>query len=308
MNLLFAGTPEFAADHLAALIASEHNIVGVIAQPDKPGKRGKQNMPCAVKRLAMQHHLPVLQPARLRRGDIEDLNVDLLIVVAYGQILKPEVLDYPRFGCINVHASLLPRWRGAAPIQRAILAGDIESGICIIQMDAGLDTGDILLCTKTKVTNAETSQSLTEKLSSLGTLALLTVVEQIKAGTAQPQPQPDGPTYADKIEKREAHIDWSLQASEIGRMVRGFNPEPIAFTQLNGLRMKVWAVEDAEDSTGGQPGEIIQVSKRGVLVACGTNALWLTAIQIPLGKGSILTGADILNARKALFAPGTKLT
>ncbi len=316
MNLLFAGTPDFAADHLNALIASEHHIVGVITQPDKPGKRGKQNVPCAVKRLAEQHHLPVLQPQRLRRGDIEHLNVDLMVVVAYGQILKPEVLDYPRLGCINVHGSLLPRWRGAAPIQRAILAGDTESGVCIIQMDAGLDTGDVLLCAKTDIAATETSQSLAAKLSELGTRALLTAIEQIANGTTQPQPQPNGATYAHKIEKHEAQIDWSGTASEIDRMVRGFNPEPIAFTVLNGLRMKVWAVEYISAETQAlvnstqqaQPGEILAISKRGVLVACGTDALWLTAVQLPLGKGSILTGADILNARKALFAPGTKLS
>ncbi|MEJ6590857.1 MAG: methionyl-tRNA formyltransferase [SAR86 cluster bacterium] len=316
MNLLFAGTPDFAADHLNALIASEHRIVGVITQPDKPGKRGKQNVPCAVKRLAEQHQLPVLQPLRLRRGDIEHLNVDLMVVVAYGQILKPEVLDYPRLGCINVHGSLLPRWRGAAPIQRAILAGDTESGVCIIQMDAGLDTGDVLLCAKTDIASTETSQSLAAKLSELGTRALLTTIEQIAAGTNQPQPQPNGATYAHKIEKHEAQIDWSGKASDIDRMVRGFNPEPIAFTELNGLRMKVWAVECTSPETlalasstqQAQPGEILAISKRGVLVACGTDALWLTAVQLPLGKGSILTGADILNARKALFAPGTKLS
>jgi len=183
-------------------------------------------------------------------------------------------------------------------------------------MDAGLDTGDVLLCAKTDIASTDTSGSLAAKLSELGTRALLTAIEQIAAGTTQPKPQPNGATYAHKIEKHEAQIDWSRQASEIERMVRGYNPEPIAFTELNGLRMKIWAVECASAETQAlasstqqaQPGEILAVSKRGVLVACGTDALWLTAVQLPLGKGSILTGADILNARKALFMPGTKLS
>jgi len=172
------------------------------------------------------------------------------------------------------------------------------------------------LCAKTDIASTDTSGSLAAKLSELGTRALLTAIEQIAAGTTQPKPQPNGATYAHKIEKHEAQIDWSRQASEIQRMVRGYNPEPIAFTELNGLRMKIWAVECASAETQAlasstqqaQPGEILAVSKRGVLVACGTDALWLTAVQLPLGKGSILTGADILNARKALFMPGTKLS
>lgn len=312
MNLLFAGTPAFAADHLKALINSEHTVVAVISQPDKPGKRGKKPVACAVKQLAEQHQLPVLQPSRLRRTDIEHLHVDLMIVVAYGQILKPEVLDYPRFGCINVHGSLLPRWRGAAPIQRAVLAGDAESGVCIIQMDAGLDTGAVLVSASTPLSPMETSASLTSKLSNLGQQSLLTAISQIAQGNAQPQPQADGATYAHKIDKLEARIDWSLPAAVIDRMVRGFNPDPVAYTELNGLRLKVWAAAPeatVQASAAGKhrPGEVLALAKRGVLVACGTGELWLTAIQLPLGKGSILDGADILNARKDLFAPGTIL-
>lgn len=314
LKLLFAGTPAFAAKHLEVLLTSEHQVVGVITQPDKPGKRGKHPVACAVKRLADQHNLPVLQPTRLRLRDLAHLDADLMVVVAYGQILKPDVLAYPRFGCINVHASLLPRWRGAAPIQRAILAGDTESGVCIIQMDEGLDTGDVLVRAKTDIVPNETSQSLADKLTTLGPEALLKAIAQIASHIARPEPQPAGATYAHKIDKQEARIDWSSTASDIERQVRGFNPEPIAFTELQDLRVKIWAAEcDNANTTLSQitaksalSGEILAVSKRGVLVACGTGELWLTAVQLPLGKGSILTGADIMNARKALFAVGAK--
>ena len=312
MKLLFAGTPAFAAEHLAALIQSEHTVVAVISQPDKPGKRGKKPLPCAVKQLAEQHQLAVLQPTRLRRADIDHLSVDLMVVVAYGQILQPEVLGFPTYGCINVHGSLLPRWRGAAPIQRAILAGDSDSGVCIIQMDAGLDTGAVLVSASTPLSPAETSASLSAKLSSLGQQALLKAIKQIAEGNAQPKPQADGATYARKIDKLEARIDWSLPAAVIDRVVRGFNPDPVAFTELHELRLKVWAAElnvaeQPHDSGKYQPGEVLALAKRGVLVACGSGEIWLTAIQFPLGKGSILSGADILNARKELFAPGTIL-
>jgi methionyl-tRNA formyltransferase len=312
LKLLFAGTPAFAAEHLTALMTSEHTVVGVITQPDKPGKRGKQPIPSAVKHVALAHQLPLLQPTRLRLSDLQDVAADIMVVVAYGQILKPDVLAYTRLGCINVHGSVLPHWRGAAPIQRAILAGDSISGICIMEMDAGLDTGAILQCRQIPVAPRETSASLSEKLSQLGQQALLEVLANLAAGQAQAVPQVGEPSYARKLEKLEAQINWTLPAQDIDKHIRGFNPDPVAYTHLDDLRLKVWSAAPCASDTqasrrSGQPGEILDVEKRGVLVACGVDNLWLQSIQIPLGKGSILSGADILNSRKALFASGTVL-
>lgn len=309
MNILFAGTPDFAAEHLQALITSEHKIVGVITQPDKPGKRGKQPVASAVKQLALTHQLMVLQPVRLRLADLQQITADIMVVVAYGQILKPDVLAYPRLGCLNVHGSVLPRWRGAAPVQRAILAGDATSGVCIMQMDAGLDTGAVLHCVTTPIGAHETSASLASKLSHVGQKALLETLAALTKGEVQATPQVGEPTYAHKLEKHEAQINWTLPAVEIDRQIRGFNPDPVAFTHLQDLRLKIWAAEIASpadiNTHRGQPGEILDLQKRGVLVACGAGSLWLQSIQVPLGKGSILTAADILNSRKALFATGT---
>jgi methionyl-tRNA formyltransferase len=312
VKIIFAGTPEFAAAHLRALIASEHNVVGVVTQPDKPGKRGKQPVPSAVKQVALAHHLPILQPARLRLLDLQQITTDVIVVVAYGQILRPDVLAYPRLGCINVHGSVLPQWRGAAPVQRAILAGDKTSGVCIMEMDEGLDTGAVLQCIQTPIVPRETSASLFEKLSQLGQKALLDVLSDIAAGQAHATSQVGPPSYARKLEKHEAQIEWSLSAQEIDRHIRGFNPDPVAFTHLQDLRLKVWSAAPEDPAVqvsrySSEPGEILAIEKRGVLVACGTGNLWLESIQIPLGKGSILSAADILNSRKALFTTGTIL-
>ncbi|MFT7383642.1 MAG: methionyl-tRNA formyltransferase [Urechidicola sp.] len=312
MNILFAGTPEFAAAHLQALLTSEHTVVGVITQPDKPGKRGKQPVASAVKQLALRHHLPVLQPARLRLPDLQQYVVDVMVVVAYGQILKSDVLAYPRLGCINVHGSVLPQWRGAAPVQRAILAGDETSGVCIMEMDVGLDTGAVLQCVQIPIAPRETSASLSEKLSHVGQKALLDVLAELAVGQALATAQVGEPSYACKLEKHEALIEWNLPALEIDRQIRGFNPDPVAFTHLQDLRLKVWSAVPADPAVdknipSNQPGEILAVEKHGVLVACGIGTLWLQSIQVPLGKGSILSAADILNSRKDLFAEGTIL-
>jgi methionyl-tRNA formyltransferase len=312
MNILFAGTPEFAAAHLQALMTSEHTVVGVITQPDKPGKRGKQPVASAVKQLALRHHLPILQPARLRLPDLQQCAADVMVVVAYGQILKSDVLAYPRLGCINVHGSVLPQWRGAAPVQRAILAGDKTSGVCIMEMDVGLDTGAVLQCVQIPIAPRETSASLSEKLSHVGQKALLDVLSELAVGQALATAQVGEPSYARKLEKHEARIEWSLPALEIDRKIRGFNPDPVAFTHLQDLRLKVWSAIPADPAVdknipSNQPGEILAVEKHGVLVACGMGSLWLQSIQVPLGKGSILSAADILNSRKDLFAEGTIL-
>ena len=307
MKIIFAGTPAFAASHLAALADSDsgHEILAVITQPDKPGKRGKKPIASPVKQLALELGLPILQPARITADDIAPLNPDLLIVVAYGQILKEEVLEAPIHGCINVHGSLLPRWRGAAPIQRAIMAGDDETGICIMKMDAGLDTGDVLITERVLIRPDDTSASLTEKLILCGQQALLKGLEQIEQGSAIFTPQvEEGMTYAKKIRKEEGEINWRDPALSIARQINAFNPDPVAYTFLEDLRIKLWHAEASSSNKSGQPGEIIELSKAGLWVACGEGAILISKIQLPLGKGAILNGQDVLNARKDLLAPG----
>lgn len=307
MKILFAGTPELAARHLEALLKAGHQIPAVITQPDKVGKRGRKQIPSPVKELALDHDLPVTQPDKLRAEDIAQFDADLMVVVAYGQILSRPVLDTPRLGCINVHASLLPRWRGAAPIQHAILAGDSMSGVTIMQMDEGLDTGDILTARELTLDPDETSATLIERLAGIGPPALLDVIDGIAEGRIEPTPQDDRmATYASKIEKVDARLSWHLPATELARAVRAFNPDPVAWTMLNDLRVKIWF---ARPVTGQDtPGTIVDLSKAGVTVACGEDSLLLTSLQLPLGKGSILSGTDILNARKDLLAPGKRFS
>jgi len=306
LKILFAGTPVFAASHLSGLLNLGVNIVGVITQPDKPGKRGKKPIPSEVKKLALQHELPLIQPEKLKVSDLERFDADLLIVVAYGQILRQSVLDYPKHGCINVHGSLLPRWRGAAPIQRAILEGDSETGICIIQMDKGLDTGNILARRVQKLDQKLCSADLIKSMPELGVKALAEVLDQISKNTLSPIVQTeDGACYAHKIEKKEANCPWQLSNVQIHRMIRAFNPEPICFTYLTDLRVKIYEASLHFDSSAmGEPGEILDVSKKGILVACGEGSILLKRIQLPLGKGSILNGSDILNARSDLVFVG----
>ena len=305
MKLIFAGTPEFAANHLAVIADSLHEMTAVITPPDKPGKRGDKPVPSPVKQLASKLGLEVRQPHRIRADDIADLNADLMVVVAYGQILKDDVLQLPKYGCINVHASLLPRWRGAAPIQRAILAGDIETGICIMQMDEGLDTGDILLQERVSIHVDDTALSLTARLSKVGPIALLKAIHQIDTNTSATSPQgDDGMTYANKITKQEARINWHESSLEISRQINAFNPHPVAFSYVKDLRVKIWQGSRTSTTHIGQPGEILDLSKNGIAVACGEGSLLISALQLPLGKGTILNGQDILNARRDLLSPG----
>ncbi len=312
MNIAFAGTPAFAAGHLAALIASHHDIRLVITQPDKPGKRGKKLVPSNVKKLALEHDIEVIQPEKLTAADLEAYDIDLMVVVAYGQILRQPVLEYPPLGCINVHASVLPRWRGAAPIQRAILAGDTASGVTIIQMDAGLDTGDMLGIADVSITDSDTSQSLEAKLLGAGPGVLLTVIDQLAAGTAKPVAQADGDTYATiyakKITKEEALINWQASAHEVARQIRGFNPDPVAYSFLGDMRVKFWMAKASAKSSSATPGTVLEVTKDGVSIACGDGAITCNAMQLPVGKGSVLTGQDILNARADLVHPGALFT
>ena len=295
MKILFAGTPEFAAGFLESLIQSDHDVVTVVTQPDKPGKRGKKLIASPVKQVAELAHLPVLQPPKLALLNIQHLDCDLMLVVAFGQILKPDVLSYPRLGCINVHGSILPKWRGAAPIQRAILAGDAESGVTLIQMDSGLDTGGILAKSVVPILPTDTTADLFNKFAAIGHPLLLDTLRDIEQGiiTARPQDS-DCATYAHKINKTEAMIDWHLEAQQVDRVVRAFNPDPVAYTFLGSTRVKVHAGRPIR-LDGCNPGEICELSSAGLLVGCGNDAFLIEKIQLPVGKGTILSGTDLLN-------------
>lgn len=311
LSIVFAGTPDFAARHLQALIDSEHDIKGVYTQPDRPAGRGKKLQASAVKQLAEAHDLPVFQPKTLRdegaQQELAALHADIMIVVAYGLILPKAVLDMPRLGCLNVHGSLLPRWRGAAPIQRSIWAGDSETGVTIMQMDEGLDTGDMLLKQALPIEPADTSASLYEKLADIGPQALLKTLETLDQITPEPQDE-SLVNYAEKLSKQEARIDWALPATQLERNVRAFNPWPVAFFEVDAGPVKVWQtrVETLADSDkGASPGTILRADKNGILVACKDDGLLMTSIQLP-GKRAMAV-ADVLNARGDWFSPGTVL-
>lgn len=308
LRLVFAGTPEFAAEHLKALLDTPHSIVAVYTQPDRPAGRGQKLMPSPVKQLALQHGIPVMQPPTLRDADaqaeLKALGADLMVVVAYGLILPQVVLDTPRLGCINSHASLLPRWRGAAPIQRAVQAGDAESGVTVMQMEAGLDTGPMLLKVVTPITADDTGGSLHDRLAALGPQAVVQAIGQLAAGTLVGEVQDDAlATYAHKLNKDEARIDWSRPTDELERLVRAFNPWPICHSTLGGEPLKVLAAQLGEGQ--GQPGQILAASKDGLTVACGSGALRLTRLQLPGGKP--LSFADLFNSRREQFATGLVL-
>jgi methionyl-tRNA formyltransferase len=308
MRIVFAGTPEFAAEHLKALIDSPYDVVAVYTQPDRPAGRGQKLMPSAVKQLAVDNGIQVLQPPTLRnaeaQAELAALQPDLMVVVAYGLILPQAVLDIPRLGCINSHASLLPRWRGAAPIQRAVEAGDSESGVTVMRMEAGLDTGPMLLKVSTPISASDTGGTLHDRLAEMGPPAVLEAVAGLAAGTLQGEVQDDSlATYAHKLNKDEARLDWSRPAVELERLIRAFNPWPICHSTLNGEAVKVLA---ANLSTGsGAPGEILSASKDGLIVACGEQALCLTRLQLPGGKA--LNFSDLFNSRREKFATGTVL-
>lgn len=308
MRIVFAGTPEFAAQHLEALLQAGYQVEAVYTQPDRPAGRGQKLMPSPVKQLALQHGLPVMQPATLRDAEAQHalaaLQPDLMVVVAYGLILPQAVLDTPRLGCINSHASLLPRWRGAAPIQRAIEAGDSESGVTVMQMEAGLDTGPMLLKVSTPIGPSDTGGSLHDRLAALGAQAVVEAVARLQAGALPGERQDDTlATYAHKLSKDEARLDWQRPAAELERLVRAFNPWPICHSSLAGDVLKVHAARLVPGQ--GEPGRILAVGKDGLTVACGTGALQLTRLQLPGGKP--LDFADLYNSRREQFAPGQVL-
>ncbi|MEH6639946.1 MAG: methionyl-tRNA formyltransferase [Porticoccaceae bacterium] len=322
LSVVFAGTPDFAAEHLRALLASPHRVVGVYTQPDRPAGRGKKLLPGPVKALAEEHGLAVFQPLNLKdpadQQRLAELKPDLMVVVAYGLILPPAVLAIPRLGCINVHASLLPRWRGAAPIQRAIAAGDGSSGITIMEMEAGLDTGPMLATAVCPIADDETGGSLHDTLAQLGPELLLETIERLAQGAVVAQAQDDTQaTYAPKLSKAEAAIDWTSSAAEIDRKVRAFNPFPVAYGELGGERIRIWSgasadivPDDAAPETKSEtrsdsdaaPGRILSASGEGILVACAQGVYRIEELQLPGRKR--LPVREVLNSRTALFAPG----
>ena len=299
MRVIFAGTPEFARSALAALHAAGHDIVGVFTQPDRPAGRGMKLQASAVKQFALEHHLPVQQPHSLRldgkypeeaaaaQAFIAQVQADVMVVAAYGLILPQWVLDAPRHGCLNIHASLLPRWRGAAPIHRAIEAGDAQTGVTIMQMDAGLDTGDMLMEEKLPILAQDTTASLHDKLADMGAELIVKALTQV--GQFKPVKQPaEGVTYAHKIEKAEAAIDWTLSAQLLSQRVRAFDPFPGMTAQMAGEVVKVWHAHVLHDSVqtlkAATPGTLLAVNEEGLQVACGDGVLCLTQLQKPGGK------------------------
>lgn len=308
LRIVFAGTPEFAAEHLKALLDGPHELVAVYTQPDRPAGRGQKLMPSPVKQLALENGLQVLQPPTLRdtavQAELAALKPDLMVVVAYGLILPQAVLDIPRLGCINSHASLLPRWRGAAPIQRAVEAGDAESGVTVMQMEAGLDTGPMLLKVGTPISADDTGGSLHDSLAQLGPKAVVEAIAGLAAGTLKGEVQDDAlATYAHKLNKEEARIDWSLPADVLERRIRAFTPWPVCHSTLGEAALKVLGARLAQGK--GEPGKILDASRDGLLVACGEGALLLTRLQLPGGKP--LAFADLFNSRREQFTPGQVL-
>jgi methionyl-tRNA formyltransferase len=305
MKIIFAGTPVFAAKALAALQKTEFDIHLVLTQPDRPAGRGMQLQASPVKLLAQQHGLPFLQPETLKAPDIQAqiaaLKPDVIVVAAYGLILPAAILCIPRYGCINIHASLLPRWRGAAPIQRALLEGEAETGISIMQMDQGLDTGAILLTRAFAIEPHDTTATLHDKLADLGSQCIVETLTLLDQGKLIPVPQNDtAACYAEKIRKAEAEIDWTRHANYIDRMIRAFNPYPGAFTHLHGGIIKLWQADIVRRTDDYQAGEIIIANHNGIIVACGQDALSIHTLQKAGGKR--LTAAQFLTGHP--LSPG----
>jgi methionyl-tRNA formyltransferase len=310
MKVIFAGTPEFAAQALAAIIAAGFNVPLVLTQPDRPSGRGMKLTPSAVKQVALQHNIPVAQPISLRlngkypeqaeeaRSRITSAQADVMVVAAYGLILPADVLSLPKHGCINIHASLLPRWRGAAPIHRAIEAGDAQTGITLMQMDAGLDTGDMLTVESTPILPTHTTALLHDELAHMGARMVVNYLQRLKAGQApKPVLQPtDGITYAEKISKAESKIDWHQSAEVLARKIRALNPAPACVSEWQQHPLKIWAAQASQTTHTSEVGTILAIDKSGVHVACGQGILCITEMQKAGGKRSNATQvADSLN-------------
>ena len=314
LNIIFAGTPDFAAQHLQAILNSQHNVIAVYTQPDKPAGRGKKLQASSVKQLAEQNNIPVYQPKSLRKeeeqSELKALNADVMVVVAYGLILPKAVLDAPRLGCLNVHGSILPRWRGAAPIQRSIWAGDAQTGVTIMQMDEGLDTGDMLHKVYCDILPNETSASLYNKLAELAPSALIDVLDNLENGKFIAEKQDDSQSnYAEKLSKEEAQLDWSLPAIQLERNIRAFNPWPIAYFSTedkdgNAQTLKVYQAEvlSHQDKPAGT---ILSADKNGIQIATVDGVLNLLQLQ-PAGKKPMFA-QDLLNGRAEWFTIGKVL-
>ncbi len=319
LNIIFAGTPDFAAQHLAALINSEHNVVAVYCPPDKPAGRGKKLTACATKLLALEHNIVVEQPSNFKNEEdqqqLAQYNADIMVVVAYGLLLPEVILSTPRLGCINVHGSILPKWRGAAPIQRSLEAGDEKTGVTIMQMDKGLDTGAMILTAECDIENTDTSASLYEKLANLGPSALIDTLalmaqSDYQASDHNVAQDNEQATYAHKLDKAEAELNWELSASELHRKVRAYIPWPVSqftFIESEGKehRIRVWQASVEEYKGNAELGTIINVDKQGIVVVTTKGALRLEVIQLP-GKKA-LPVKDILNGRSDWFAVGSHI-
>ncbi len=321
LNIIFAGTPDFAAQHLAALLKSEHNIIAVYCPPDKPAGRGKKLTACATKSLALEHNLPIEQPVNFKeisdQQQLAQYNADVMVVVAYGLLLPEVILNTPRLGCINVHGSLLPKWRGAAPIQRSLEAGDNKTGVTIMQMDKGLDTGNMILTAECIIENTDTSASLYEKLAQLGPTALidtltLMAVDNYNASVHNISQDDSLATYADKLDKTEAELNWQLSASELARKIRAYIPWPVTqftFTEINASDkqyiIRVLQASAQDINTDKPIGTIVSVDKNGIVVATANGAICLEILQLP-GKKA-LPVKDILNGRAKWFKVGANI-
>ena len=299
MRLIFAGTPEFAARVLSALLEGRHEVNLVLTQPDRPAGRGLRVQPSPVKRQAAHRGVRVEQPPTLKDEGVLSMlraaEADLMVVVAYGLILPQSVLLIPRLGAVNIHASLLPRWRGAAPIQRALLAGDRRTGVCVMQMDAGLDTGPVLVAEAVNINDEDDAQSLHERLADLGVDLLARTLDDLESGKAAPRPQAvEGASYASKIERAEALIDWQRPAAEIWCKVRAFNPHPGAGSRLGQANLKIWRASPTPQT--GSPGTVLEAGLRGILVACGEGSLRIEELQRAGGRR--LKAAEFLRGQR----------
>jgi methionyl-tRNA formyltransferase len=309
LRIIFAGTPDFAARHLQALLDAGHQVVAVYTQPDRPAGRGQQLQASPVKQLAVANDIAVYQPKSLKKAkaqaELAALSADLMIVVAYGLILPPVVLTTPRLGCINVHGSLLPRWRGAAPIQRSIWAGDAETGVTIMQMDAGLDTGAMLSKISLPITSVDTSATLYDKLALVGPEALIAALTDLPSLQQQAQPQDDNAAnYAEKLSKEEALLNFNKPAAALEREIRAFNPWPVSYLQLGTQQLKIW--QSRVENGHGVPGTVVRVDKTGIAVATTDGLLVIEQLQPP-GKKAMAV-ADFLNGRADWFQLGQQLS
>jgi len=308
LRIIFAGTPDFAAISLSALIESEHQVVAVYTQPDRPAGRGRKLRASPVKEVALENDIPVFQPDNLRASEAQDVlrsfDADVMVVAAYGLILPQVVLDIPRLGCLNIHASLLPRWRGAAPIQRAIAAGDKESGITIMQMNAGLDTGDILQLSSCPISDEDSGGSLHDRLAEMGAKAILETLHNLDSDKIKPLKQDDAlATYAHKLDKKEAQINWQTSAIEIERLIRAFNPWPVAYTQLDDKTLRIWQAQilalDTNTKAAIRPGTVISCDKKGIDISCGEGTLRILNLQ-PSGSKAMDVAAFMNGHAKQL--------